>query len=77
MTEKKVSSSIKLERELPDWKQKYQLALLERDPIRLPHRIFDARIAIFRSLAKLRPQDPVEERTAMMDALEDLANLRA
>jgi hypothetical protein len=77
LTEKKVSSSIQRERELPEWKRRYQLALLERDPARLPQRIFDARIAIFRSIAKLQPRDPVEERTAMMDALEDLANLRA
>lgn len=76
MTEQNVDLPIH-ECELPEWKRRYRLALLERDPTRLPQRIFDARIAIFHSLARLQPRDPVEERTAMMDALDDLANLRA
>ena len=76
MTENRVDPPI-YECELPEWKLRYRLALLEKDPTRLPQRIFDARIAIFRSIAKLQSRNPVEERTAMMDALEDLANLRA
>jgi hypothetical protein len=76
LTENRIDSPI-YECELPEWKLRYRLALLEKDPTRLPQRIFDARIAIFHSLARLQPRDPVEQRTAMMDALEDLANLRA
>jgi hypothetical protein len=75
LTANRVSLSILPEWELPEWKRLYQLALLELDLGRLPQRIFDARIAIIRNLARLRIRDAVEERAAMMDALNALQDL--
>jgi len=75
LTGNKVSLSILPERELSEWERLYQLALLELDLGRLPQRIFDAKIAIVRNLAKLQTRDAVEERTAMVDALNALKDL--
>ena len=75
MTGNKLSLSILPDPELSEWERLYQLALLELDLGRLPQRIFDAKIAIVRNLAKLQTRDAVEERTAMVDALNALKDL--
>ena len=75
LTRNKVSLSILPERELSEWERLYQLALLELDLGLLPQRIFDAKIAIVRNLARLQTRDAVEERTAMVDALNALKDL--
>ena len=75
MTGNNASLSILPEPELSEWEQLYQLALLEMDLRRLPQRIFDAKIAIVRNLAKLQTRDAVEERAALVDALNALRDL--
>ena len=54
------------------WKQRYQSALLETDPARLPARIVDAHTAICDRMQELLSHPSSEEHLALMVALRFL-----
>jgi hypothetical protein len=62
--------------QLNEWQQRYQAALLECDPAKLPERIEEACRAIQTYMDIAGPNCPPVERQAMADALATLRVLR-
>ena len=61
----------------PDWKDLYQLAVIELDPAKLSHRIADARNAILdRIQDTISLATPYQECQELTDALNGLRVLR-
>jgi hypothetical protein len=62
--------------QLNEWQQRYQAALLECDPSKLPERIEEAYRAIQRYTDVVGPNCTAVERQALADALANLRVLR-
>jgi len=61
----------------PDWKELYQLAVIELDPAKLSHRISDARNAILDRIQEtISVAAHYQERQELADALNGLRVLR-
>ena len=60
----------------PDWKQLYQLAFVELDPVKLPQRISDARTAILNRIEDSLKNPGLGEQQMLNDALNGLRVLR-
>ena len=60
----------------PDWKDLYQLAVLELDPTKLPQRIEDARNAVLDRLEDSLSMRDYDEHQELNDALNGLRVLR-
>ena len=61
----------------PDWKDLYQLAVIELDPAKLSNRITDARNAIFERIQEtISVAAHYQERQELTDALNGLRVLR-
>ena len=60
----------------PDWKDLYQLAILEMDPAKLPQRIEDARNAVLDRLEGSLSRRDYDEHQELNDALNGLRVLR-
>ena len=61
----------------PDWKELYQLAVIELDPAKLSNRITDARNAIFERIQEtISVAAHYQERQELTDALNGLRVLR-
>ena len=59
-----------------DWKQLYQLALVELDPAKLPQRIADARVAVLERIEDTLKNPGIGEQQMLNDALNGLRVLR-
>ena len=59
-----------------DWKQLYQLALVELDPAKLPQRIADARVAVLDRIEDTLKNPGIGEQQMLNDALNGLRVLR-
>jgi hypothetical protein len=59
-----------------DWKQLYQLALVELDPAKLPQRIADARMALLDRIEDTLKNPGLGEQQMLSDALNGLRVLR-
>ena len=62
--------------QLSEWQQRYQAALLECDPTKLPERIEEAHRAIEKYMDVVGPNCTPAERQALADALANLRVLR-
>lgn len=60
----------------PDWKQLYQLAFVELDPVKLPQRIADAHTAILNRIEDTLKNPGLGEQQMLNDALNGLRVLR-
>jgi hypothetical protein len=61
----------------PDWKELYQLAVIELDPAKLSHRVSDARNAILDRIQEtISVASHYQERQELADALNGLRVLR-
>jgi len=61
----------------PDWKELYQLAVIELDPAKLSHRVSDARNAILDRIQEtISVAAHYQERQELADALNGLRVLR-
>ena len=60
----------------PDWKDLYQLAVIELDPAKLSHRISDARNAILDRIQETISLAHYQERQELTDALNGLRVLQ-
>ncbi len=60
----------------PDWKDLYQLAVIELDPAKLTNRITDARNAILDRIQETISLAHYQERQELTDALNGLRVLR-
>jgi len=60
----------------PDWKQLYQLALVELDPVKLTQRIADARVAVLNRIEDTLKNPGTGEQQMLNDALNGLRVLR-
>ena len=59
-----------------NWKQLYQLALVELDPAKLPQRIADARVAVLDRIEDTLKNPGIGEQQMLNDALNGLRVLR-
>ena len=59
-----------------NWKELYQLALVELDPTKLPQRVADARVAVLNRIEDTLKNPGIGEQQMLNDALNGLRVLR-
>src|SRR6266436_7545716 len=59
-----------------NWKELYQLALVELDPTKLPQRVADARVAVLSRIEDTLKNPGIGEQQMLNDALNGLRVLR-